>query len=96
MTRSGNRLRVIGGWLSLVGDAIHQCQNSLSFRAVVERMKPPDFIEAAHTVESIEIARVACGERRRFKVASAQISIVELPRTLASEKMKPQPAPVSP
>src|SRR5438094_8607709 len=43
-----------------------RCRSSTSesafVRAVVERMKSPDFIEATHAVERVQIIRVARGE----------------------------------
>src|SRR5438876_7335063 len=58
-------------------------------------MKPPDFIEATHTVESIEVTRVGRGELARFKIAAPQVDVAKCFRALPREKMKAQPAPVS-
>src|SRR5438128_9985668 len=58
--------------VQLVGAAAHQRQDPLPLRAVLERMKPPDFIEATHAVESVEVTRVACGELACLEIASAQ------------------------
>ena len=57
-------------------------------------MKPPDFIETTHPVESIEVARVAGREFIRLEVPTAQVCIAKYPGTLPREKMKPQPAAV--
>src|SRR5437667_8667210 len=58
-------------------------------------MKAADFIEATHTVESIEVTRVGRGELARFKIAAPQVDVAKCFRALPGEKMKAQPAPVS-
>jgi hypothetical protein len=52
--------------LSSISRALGQRQNALSLRAVVERMKAPNFVETTNGIESVEITRVACGELARF------------------------------
>jgi hypothetical protein len=44
MTRSWSRIRPTDGVLSLVGRALRQRQNPLSFRTVIERMEAPNLI----------------------------------------------------
>src|SRR5262249_154125 len=80
---------------SLVGGAVRQCQNPRSLCAVIERMKPPDFIETTHTVESVEKTRVACGDLARFQITAPEIGITKCFRALTRKEMKAQPAPVS-
>src|SRR5436190_13690317 len=58
-------------------------------------MKPPHFIEAPHTVESIEVTCVAHGELACLEITAPQICVAKCLRALPREKMKPQPAPVS-
>src|SRR5207244_12703040 len=81
--------------VQLVGAAAHQRQDPLPLRAVLERMKPPDFIEATHAVESVEVTRVACGELACLQITAAQICVAKRFRALPDEKVKSQPAPVS-
>ena len=65
-----------------VRSAVRQRQNSLTLRAVIEGMKPSDFVEPAHAIERIEIT-------------AAQVWIPKCLRALPGEKMKAQPAAVS-
>ncbi len=58
-------------------------------------MKPPDFIEASQAVEGVEIMRVARCELTCLEITTAQVWVAKCFRTLAREKMKAQPAPVS-
>ncbi len=75
--------------------AAGQRQNPLPFGAVIERMEPPDFVEATHTIESIEIMGVTRRELAGLEIAAPQICIVKCLRALPREKMKAQPASVS-
>src|SRR5438093_3100018 len=81
--------------VQLVGAAAHQRQDPLPLRAVLERMKPPDFIEASQAVEGVEIMRVARSELACFEITSAQVWVAKCLWALPREEMKPQPAPVS-
>ncbi len=73
---------------------IRQRQNSLSLRAVIERMEAPDFIQAPQTVKSIEVTRVAGCKFARLEIATSQVCIMISLGTLSREKMKLQPATV--
>src|SRR5262249_41210008 len=57
-------------------------------------MEPPDFIEAALTVQSIEVMRVVRSELARLQVTATEVCITKRFRTLARKKMIAQPAPV--
>ena len=58
-------------------------------------MKPPDFIEATHAIERVEVTRVARGELACLQITAAQICVAKRFRALPDEKVKSQPAPVS-
>src|SRR5207248_9374632 len=75
--------------------AVGQCQNPRPFRTVIERMKPPDFVESTHTVKSIEIIRVARCELAGLEIATAEICVAKCEWAWPGEKMEVQPAPVS-
>ena len=66
----------------------------LLFGAVIERAEGANFFQPAHSVESIEVLRVAGGELRRFEIAAAQIVVVESVWTISGEQMKAQPAAI--
>src|SRR5215471_5574013 len=57
-------------------------------------MKAPDLIEAALTVECVEVMRVACRELAGLQITATQVCITKCFGALACEKMKTQPAPV--
>src|SRR5260370_13397835 len=78
----------------LVRLASRQRQNSVSLRAVIERMKPPDFIETTHSVECVEIERVAGRKLARLEVTATQVRVAKCLGTLPREKVKTQPAAV--
>src|SRR5262245_22242567 len=67
----------------------------MPFCAVIERMKPPDFVEATNGIERVEITRVVRGELARLKVTAAQVRVAKCIGTLPCEKVKTQPAAVS-
>src|SRR5206468_5968770 len=79
----------------LIRSAVGQRQNPLSFRTVIERMKPPDFVESTHSVKSIEIMRVARCELAGLEIATSEICVAKCVWALPGEKMEVQPAPVS-
>src|SRR5437867_2189565 len=81
--------------IQLVSAAAHQRQDPLPLRAVLERMKPPDFIEPSQAVEGVEMMRVARCELACFEITTAQVWVAKCLWTLPREDMKPQPAPVS-
>src|SRR5213075_2243359 len=74
--------------LSLVRGAVHQREDPCLFPRVIERMKPQEFIQATHTVERIEVTRVACGELARFEITAAQVCVAKSIGTLPREKVK--------
>src|SRR5438876_11412825 len=57
--------------LSLVRSAVHQREDPCLFPRVIERMESSDFIQAAHTVECIQITRVAGCKFARLEVTAA-------------------------
>src|SRR5262245_15054862 len=73
---------------------IRQRQNPRLFPTVIERMKAPDLIETALSIERVEVMRIARGQLACLQVTAAQVCIAKCLRTLAGEKMKAQPAPV--
>ena len=58
-------------------------------------MESPDFVQAAHAIESIQIPRVAGCKFARLEIAIAQVYIAKCVRTLPGEKMKTQPAAIT-
>src|SRR4029077_15698929 len=58
--------------LRLIRAAICQGREGRACRAVTERMNPPDFIEATHAVECVEIRRVAPENLDGREMAAAQ------------------------
>src|SRR5206468_2576691 len=79
----------------LIRSAVGQRQNSRPFRTVIERMKPPDFIQATHTIQTVEITRVARCELAGLEIATAEICVAKCVWALPREKLEVQPAPVS-
>ena len=75
--------------------AAGQRQNPLPFGAVIERMEPPDFVEATNAIKSIEVTRVTRRKLARLEIAAPKICIAKRLWALVREKMKAQPAPVS-
>src|SRR6266853_1984836 len=51
---------------------ICQGQNSLPFLAVVEGMKPPDFIKTTDTIKRLQVTCVARGELAGFQITATQ------------------------
>src|SRR6478752_4568687 len=80
--------------VSLVRSAVHQREDPCLFPRVIERMKPPDFIEAAHSVECVEKTCVAGRKLARLEVTAAQVCVAKCLGTLPGEKVKTQPPPV--
>ena len=78
----------------LVRLASRQRQNSVSLRAVIERMKPTDFIETTNGIEGVEKTRVAGCKLARLEVTATQVRVAKCLGTLPREKMKTQPAAV--
>src|SRR5438094_4847672 len=74
--------------------AIHQRQDPLSFRAVIERAETSDFIEATHPVQRVEIMCVACRKLACLEITTAQVLVAKRVRALTCEKMKAQPATI--
>jgi len=58
-------------------------------------MESPDFVHAAHAVESIQIPRVARCKFARLEITAAQVRIAKGVGALPGEKMKTQPAAVA-
>jgi len=74
--------------------SFHQCENPRLFCAIVEGTEGAYFFQAPHSIERIEIIRVARGQFRRLQIAAAQISVPKSARALPDEKMKAQPSAV--
>src|SRR5437016_934939 len=74
--------------------SFHQCENPLLFRAIIKGTKGAYLLQAPHSIERIEIMRVARGQFGRFQIAAAQISVLKRARALPDEKMKAQPSAV--
>src|SRR6478736_9177472 len=80
--------------LSLVRSAVHQREDPCLFPRVIERMKPPDFIETTNGVQSVEKTCVAGRKLARLEVTATQVRIAKCLGTLPREKVKTQPAAV--
>src|SRR5213083_1444697 len=80
--------------LSLVRSAVHQREDACLFPRVIERMKPPDFIETTNGVEGVEKACVAGRKLARLQVTATQVRVAKCLGTLPREKVKTQPAAV--
>src|SRR5688572_24380475 len=80
--------------LLLTRSRVHQREDTLLLRAVVERTKSANLIEASHPIEGIEKIRVARGELGRLQITAPQIRRMERAGMLRGEKMKAQPAPI--
>src|SRR5215467_1700599 len=81
-------------WLSLVGSAVHQCQNPLPLRVVIEGMKPADLIETTNGIECVEKTRVARRQLIRLEITTTQIRIAKRAGALPREKVESQPSAV--
>src|SRR5437773_10472720 len=80
--------------LSLVRSAVHQREDPCLFSRVIERMKPPDFIETTNAIEDVDKTCVARCKLACLEVTAAQVRVAKCPGTLPREKVKAQPAPV--
>src|SRR5947208_1703588 len=81
-------------FLRLVCATSHQRENSLSLRTVIERVKPPDFIETTNRIESVEVTGVVCGKLARLEITATQIGVAKCLGTLPRKKVKTQPAAI--
>lgn len=82
------------GLLCLVRSAVRQREDLLLFSTVVERMKPPDFIETTDGIKGVEKTCVAGRKPARLEVTATQVRVAKCIGTLPSKKVKTQPAPV--
>src|SRR5580765_4279256 len=80
--------------ISLVRSAVRQREDLCLFPRVIERMKPPDFIETTNGIERVEKTCVAGRKLARLEVTATQVRVAKCLGTLPSEKMKTQPAAV--
>src|SRR6478672_2001050 len=80
--------------LSLVRSAVHQREDPCLFARVIERMKPPNFIETTNGIERVEKTRVAGRKFARLEVTATQIRVAKCLGTLPREKVKTQPTAV--
>ena len=94
MARFTNRIGATDWVLSLVRSAVHQRENPCLFPTVIERMKPPDFIETTNGIEGVEKTCVAGRKLARLEVTATQVRVAKCLGTLPREKMKTQPAAV--
>ena len=82
------------GVFCLVRSAVHQREDPCLFPGVIERMKPPDFIEATNGIQGVEKICVAGSELARLEVTTTQVCVAKRLWTLPREKMKTQPVAV--
>jgi hypothetical protein len=80
--------------LSLVRSAVHQREDPCLFPRVIERMKPPDFIDTTNGIEGVEKTCVTGCKLARLEVTAAKVRVAKCSGTLPREKMKTQPAAV--
>src|SRR5438270_2431143 len=73
-----------------------QCQNTRLLRAVIERAKSANLLEATHGIESVEKLGVTRGQFGRFEIAVAEIEGMEGARIFGGEKVESEPAPIGP
>src|SRR5882757_6978167 len=73
---------------------IHQREDVLLLRLVIERVEKADFVDPARAVQGIEKERVLLGQFGGLKVAAAQVRIRIGMRRMAREKVEAQPAAV--
>src|SRR6188472_2714539 len=62
---------------SLVRSAVHQRENPCLFPGVIERMKPPDFIETTNGIERVEKTCVAGRKFARLEVTATQVCVAK-------------------
>src|SRR5215471_18757310 len=92
--RFTSRTRANDGVLCLVRSAVRQLEDSCLFPRVIERMKPPDFIETTNGIEGVEKTCVAGCKLTCLEVTATQVRIAKCLGTLPREKVKAQPAAV--
>src|SRR5213596_2266628 len=68
--------------LSLVRSAVHEREDPRLFPRVIERMKPPDFIETTNGVEGVKKTCVAGCKIARLEVTAAQVLVAKCVGTL--------------
>ena len=91
-TRFANRIRATD--FPLIGRALHQRQNPLSFPTVVEGMESTDFIQTSNSIQRVEKTCVAGRKLARLEVTATQVRVAKCLGTLPREKVKTQPAAV--
>ena len=80
--------------LCLVRGAVRQREDPCLFPSVIERMKPPDFIEPTNGIKGVEKTRVVCRELACLKITATQVRVAKCLGALPREKVKTQPAAV--
>jgi hypothetical protein len=75
---------------------VRQRQDALLLRAVIERTKGANFLEAADRIKGVQKFRVARGQLGGFEIATAKIGRLKRARVFRGEKMEPKPAPIGP
>src|SRR5262249_53282299 len=89
-----SRTRATDGVLCLFRGAVRQLEDSCLFPRVIERMKPPDFIETTNGIECVEITCIAGRKVARLEITATQICVAKCLGTLPREEVKAQPAAV--
>src|SRR5947208_16239734 len=79
--------------LSLVRSAVHQREDPCLFPRVIERMKPPEFIETTNGIQGVEKTCVPGCEFARLEITAAQVRVAKSIGTWRPETWKRKQGP---